>query len=171
MATHEITLSVNGKTYSATVQPRLSLADFLRQELGLTGVHLGCEHGVCGACTVLVDGLAARGCLMLAVQSHGREVRTVEGLAAGGDLDPLQTALWHRHGLQCGFCTPGILMSLSEYLASDEPVTEAGIRDVLSGHLCRCTGYQNIVAAVLEAAPEMRGAGASGGGRQDGGTG
>ncbi len=147
-----VTLYVNGQPRCAQAEPRLHLGDFLRNELGLTGTHLGCEHGVCGACTVLVDGMASRSCLMLAVQAEGTQVRTVEGLAqADGPLGVLQQAFHDSHGLQCGFCTPGILMSLTELLETHPAPDEAVIRDVLSGHLCRCTGYQNIVAAALKA--------------------
>jgi 2-furoyl-CoA dehydrogenase 2Fe-2S iron sulfur subunit len=150
--TRPVTVTVNGVAYTQDIEHRTTLADFLRHGLGLTGTHLGCEHGVCGACTVLVDGMSMRGCLTLAVQAHGRSVTTVEGLAAGGDLNALQRAFWERHGLQCGFCTPGILMSLTELLRDHPRPSEEQIRDVLSGHLCRCTGYQNIVAAALDAA-------------------
>ena len=149
-------VTVNGSAHERTVEPRLTLADFLRDELALTGTHLGCEHGVCGACTVLVDGHSARSCLMLAVQANGSEVRTVEGLAAGGELNPLQSAFWDKHGLQCGYCTPGVLMTLTELLSATPSPTEGQVREVLSGHLCRCTGYQNIVAAALEAAARLR---------------
>ena len=149
-------VAVNGSEYERTVEPRLTLADFLREELGLTGTHLGCEHGVCGACTVLVEGRSARACLMLAVQAHGRDVRTVEGLAPEGELNALQTAFWDKHGLQCGYCTPGVLMTLTELLSQNSSPSETEVREVLSGHLCRCTGYQNIVAAALEAAARLR---------------
>jgi len=148
----KVRLSVNGERYERTVESRLSLADFLRHELGLTGTHVGCEHGVCGACTVLVGGHTARACLMLAAQADGQEVGTVEGLAKDGELNKLQQAFWDKHGLQCGFCTPGVLMTLTELLAENENPTEAEVRDALSGHLCRCTGYHNIVTAALEAA-------------------
>jgi aerobic-type carbon monoxide dehydrogenase small subunit (CoxS/CutS family) len=148
-----ITLTVNGERRSCSVPDRKLLADVLRQDLGLTGTHLGCEHGVCGACTVLLDGVSARSCLTLAVQADGAAVETVEGLASGtkgGEgLNPLQQAFWNRHGLQCGFCTSGILMSLTELLRDDPDPDEEKVRLVLSGHLCRCTGYQNIVDAVL----------------------
>ena len=147
-----IRVAVNGSEHERTVEPRLTLADFLREDLRLTGTHLGCEHGVCGACTVLVDGHSARACLMLAVQANGKDVRTVEGLAAEGQLNALQSAFWDMHGLQCGYCTPGVLMTLTELLAANAAPTEAEVREALSGHLCRCTGYQNIVAAALEAA-------------------
>ncbi len=147
-----VTLYVNGQPRCGQAEPRLHLGDFLRNELGLTGTHLGCEHGVCGACTVLVDGVSSRSCLMLAVQAEGAQVRTVEGLAQeDGPLSVLQQAFHDSHGLQCGYCTPGILMSLTELLESHPAPDEAVIRDVLSGHLCRCTGYQNIVAAALKA--------------------
>ena len=154
-----ISVTVNGQSFSRPVSDRCLLADFLRHDLALTGTHLGCEHGVCGACTVLVDGVSARSCLMLAVQADGCRIDTVEGLApdSGGDeaMHPLQEAFWSRHGLQCGFCTSGILMSLVELLRDVEAPTEEQVRLVLSGHLCRCTGYQNIVAAALEAARSM----------------
>lgn len=147
-----VTLYVNGQPRCGQAEPRLHLGDFLRNELGLTGTHLGCEHGVCGACTVLVDGVSSRSCLMLAVQAEGAQVRTVEGLAQeDGPLSMLQQAFHDNHGLQCGYCTPGILMSLTELLETHPAPDEAVIRDVLSGHLCRCTGYQNIVAAALKA--------------------
>jgi len=151
-----IRVAVNGRGYERTVESRLTLADFLRDELRLTGTHLGCEHGVCGACTVLVEGRTARACLMLAVQANGKNVRTVEGLAPEGELNALQTAFWDKHGLQCGYCTPGVLMTLTELLSQQASPTEAEIREALSGHLCRCTGYQNIVAAALEAAARIR---------------
>jgi carbon-monoxide dehydrogenase small subunit len=151
-----IRVAVNGIAHERTIESRVTLADFLRDELKLTGTHLGCEHGVCGACTVLVEGRTARACLMLAVQANGKEVRTVEGLAPEGQLNELQTAFWDKHGLQCGYCTPGVLMTLTELLAANSTPTEAEVREALSGHLCRCTGYQNIVAAALEAAARMR---------------
>lgn len=148
----EIAMTVNGEPRSAVVEHRVSLADFLRQGLGLTGTHLGCEHGVCGACTVVVDGQAVRGCLMLAVQAEGTDVRTVEGLAADdGRLNPLQQAFMDHHGLQCGFCTPGILMTLSAHLPQNPEAGEAEIRELLSGNICRCTGYERIVKAALAA--------------------
>ena len=150
-----IAVTVNGVEQVRDVEQRLTLADFLRHELNLTGTHLGCEHGVCGACTVLVDGISMRSCLMLAVQANRRSIETVEGLAGESGLNPLQLAFWERHGLQCGFCTPGILMSLTELLRDNPRPTEAEVRDVLSGHLCRCTGYQNIVAAALDAAAAL----------------
>ena len=151
-----ITLTVNGTPVSAWVEPRRTLADFLRDDLGLTGTHLGCEHGVCGACTVRVGGRAVRACLTLAVQVAGKRVETVEGLAQDGTLSTLQQAFRRHHALQCGFCTPGILMSLSELLDSGAHLDENSIRELLSGHLCRCTGYGNIVRAALDALAESR---------------
>jgi 2-furoyl-CoA dehydrogenase 2Fe-2S iron sulfur subunit len=148
-----VTLTLNGRKLSGDAEPRLLLSDFLRQVLGATGTHVGCEHGICGACTVLIDGVATRSCLTLAVQAEGRDVKTVESLAApDGTLNPLQQAFRSNHALQCGFCTPGILMSFTDYLARHPHPTTAEIRDVLSGHLCRCTGYAGIVAAVEEVA-------------------
>ena len=144
-----IDVTVNGIQYRRDVEPRLLLSDFLRQDLGLTGTHVGCEHGVCGACTVLLDGEPVRSCLMLAVQADGAALTTVEGLAPAPDqLHPLQTAFRQAHALQCGFCTPGILMTLVAFLRDRPSPSEAEIRDALGGHLCRCTGYQNIVDAV-----------------------
>ena len=154
----DIALRVNGQAVGERVPVRLTLADFLRQQLGLTGTHLGCEHGVCGACTVLVDGRSARACLMLAVQANGREVTTVEGLApADGPLHPLQQAFHECHGLQCGFCTPGMLTTLVELLADNPQPSEEEVRIAISGNLCRCTGYQAIVDAALLAARRMAG--------------
>jgi len=142
-------VTVNGIQYERDVEPRLLLSDFLRQDLGLTGTHVGCEHGVCGACTILLDGEPVRSCLMLAVQADGAQVTTVEGLAPSADgLHPLQSAFREAHGLQCGFCTPGILMTMVAFLRDHATPDEAEIRDALGGHLCRCTGYQNIVDAV-----------------------
>jgi carbon-monoxide dehydrogenase small subunit len=153
-----IALKVNGTAVQATVEVRHTLADFLRHQLELTGTHLGCEHGVCGACTVLVDGRSTRGCLMLAVQANGREVTTVEGLAAAdGTLHPLQQAFKDLHGLQCGFCTPGMLTTLVELLNDNPEPSEAEVRVAISGNLCRCTGYQAIVDATLAVAKSMRG--------------
>ncbi|TMK78841.1 MAG: (2Fe-2S)-binding protein [Actinobacteria bacterium] len=155
----DVTLSVNGVSRTASVEPRITLADVLRDELGLTGTHVGCEHGVCGACTVLLDGRSVRSCLLFAVQAAGQEVTTVEGLAAAdGTLHPLQKAFHDAHGLQCGFCTPGFLMAARELLDENPSPTESEVRTWLSGNLCRCTGYQNIVDAVLLAAERMRGA-------------
>ncbi|HEY6209518.1 MAG TPA: (2Fe-2S)-binding protein [Gemmatimonadales bacterium] len=149
---HEtVAVTVNGVRHQRAVEPRLLLSDFLRHELGLTGTHVGCEHGVCGACTVLLDGEAVRACLMFAVQADGHEVTTVEGLApgsAGSALHPLQVAFREAHALQCGFCTPGVLMTLVPFLRDHPSPNEREIREALSGSLCRCTGYQNIVAAV-----------------------
>jgi 2-furoyl-CoA dehydrogenase 2Fe-2S iron sulfur subunit len=157
MSTHAITLSVNGKPYERSAEARITLADFLRHELGLTGTHVGCEHGVCGACTVLLDGRTARACLMFAVQAQGREITTVEGLAgAGGKLNVLQQAFQEHHGLQCGFCTPGMLMTLTELLRDNPDPSEAQVRDALTGNLCRCTGYGGIVAAALAAARQVK---------------
>lgn len=154
-----IQLTINGKQYSGEVEPRRTLADFLRQDLDLTGTHLGCEHGVCGACTVLLDGAAVRSCLMLAVQVNGHEIRTVEGLAgANGALHPIQEAFHKHHALQCGFCTPGFLMSIVELLNTRPDIhDEDEIRTALAGNLCRCTGYSGIVAAVREVAALQRG--------------
>ncbi|RDV02051.1 (2Fe-2S)-binding protein [Undibacter mobilis] len=147
---HEIEMLINGRSYSGLAEARMTLADFLRHSLGLTGTHLGCEHGVCGACTVLVDGASVRSCLMLAVQAKGAIVETVEGLAAtDGKLSPLQQAFQDTHGLQCGYCTPGMLMTIVELLRENAQPSEAQIRDAISGNICRCTGYQSIVEAVL----------------------
>jgi carbon-monoxide dehydrogenase small subunit len=155
--TRNIAVTVNGKRHEATVPVWVTLADFLRHQLGLTGTHLGCEHGVCGACTILFDGHSARSCLMLAVQADGHEIMTVEGIAAdAGTLHPLQQAFHEHHGLQCGFCTPGILTTLIELLRDNPDPTEEDIRIGISGNLCRCTGYQNIVIAALDAAKRMR---------------
>jgi carbon-monoxide dehydrogenase small subunit len=152
MSKHAIHLHVNGTRYEAEVEARLLLSDFLRHELGLTGTHVGCEQGVCGACTVLVGGAAVRSCLMLAVQADGADVQTVEGLGAPDNLHPLQRAFHEAHGLQCGFCTPGILMTMLPFLATNPQPTEEEVRVALSGNLCRCTGYQHIVDAVILAA-------------------
>ncbi|MBV9971470.1 MAG: (2Fe-2S)-binding protein [Xanthobacteraceae bacterium] len=147
-----IALTLNGRAVAGEAEPRMLLTDFLRHVIGATGTHVGCEHGVCGCCTVLVDGVAQRGCLTLAVQAEGRNVTTVESLAAAdGTLNALQQAFQQHHALQCGFCTPGILMSFTDYLARNPHPSEDQIREVLSGHLCRCTGYAGIVAAVLSA--------------------
>jgi 2-furoyl-CoA dehydrogenase 2Fe-2S iron sulfur subunit len=147
-----IAFTLNGRPANGEAEPRLLLSDFLREQMGATGTHVGCEHGVCGCCTVLIDGVATRSCLALAVQVEGREVRTVESLAGpDGKLNPLQQAFRNNHALQCGFCTPGILMSFTDYLARRPKPSEAEIRDVLGGHLCRCTGYAGIVSAIREA--------------------
>jgi 2-furoyl-CoA dehydrogenase 2Fe-2S iron sulfur subunit len=148
-----IGLTLNGRKLAAEAESRTLLSDFLRQSLGATGTHVGCEHGICGSCTVLIDGVATRSCLTLAVQAEGREVRTVESLAAAdGTLNELQQAFRNNHALQCGFCTPGILMSFTDFLARNPHPSTTEIREVLSGHLCRCTGYAGIVAAVEEVA-------------------
>ncbi len=147
-----IKLAVNGQQYERAIEPRLLLSDFLRHELGLTGTHVGCEHGVCGACTILFDGQAVRSCLMFAVQANGHEISTVEGLGTIEKLHPLQEAFRETHALQCGFCTPGLLMSLLPFLESEPDPTEKEIREAISGTLCRCTGYQHIVDAVKLAA-------------------
>jgi carbon-monoxide dehydrogenase small subunit len=155
--TRKISITVNNKTYDETVPVRVTLADFLRHQLGLTGTHLGCEHGVCGACTILFDGQSARSCLMLAVQADGHDILTIEGIAPNDKtLHPLQEAFRDNHGLQCGFCTPGILTTLLELLRDNPSPTEAEVRIAISGNLCRCTGYQNIVAAALDAAGRLR---------------
>jgi carbon-monoxide dehydrogenase small subunit len=155
--TRNIEMTVNGVRHKVEIETRITLADCLRHHLGLTGTHLGCEHGVCGACTVIVDGRTARSCLMLAVQADGAEIVTVEGLAGGdGALHPLQQAFHDNHGLQCGFCTPGMLMTLVDFLESNPDPSESEVREALSGNLCRCTGYQGIVAAALDAAQRMR---------------
>jgi carbon-monoxide dehydrogenase small subunit len=155
--TRQISLTVNNKKFTETVPVRVTLADFLRHQLGLTGTHLGCEHGVCGACTVLFDGYSARSCLMLAVQADGHEIVTIEGIAPDDKtLHPLQEAFRDNHGLQCGFCTPGILTTLLELLRDNPNPTEAEVRIAISGNLCRCTGYQNIVVAALDAAARLR---------------
>ncbi len=151
-ARRTITLTLNGEQRSASAEPRWSLADFLREELGLTGTHLGCEHGICGACTVLLDGSSVRSCLLLAVQADGAELVTVEGLAVGGQLHPLQQAFWDAHALQCGFCTPGFLITAVEFLQENPHPSESEIREAISGNLCRCTGYVNIVKAIRAAA-------------------
>ncbi len=154
----KITVEVNGRRHDEEVEVRLTLADFLRHQLGLTGTHLGCEHGVCGACTILLDGRTARSCLMLAVQAHEHAITTVEGLAPSEhELSPLQEAFRDNHGLQCGFCTPGMLITLEEFLRDNPDPTEAEVRVAISGNLCRCTGYQNIVASALDAAKRLQG--------------
>ena len=154
-----IAVTVNGATYQRAVESRLLLTDFLRYELGLTGTHVGCEHGVCGACTILMDGRSARSCLMLAVQADGHDFLTVEGIAPSPDkLHPLQQAFHENHGLQCGFCTPGMLTTLLEFLRDNPDPTEPEVRIAISGNLCRCTGYQNIVISALDAAKRLRAA-------------
>ena len=150
-----IRTTVNGTAYDGFVEPRRTLADFLRMDLGFTGVHLGCEHGVCGACTVLFDGEAVRSCLLFAVQADSAEVMTVEGLASGDELHPIQEAFWENHGLQCGFCTPGFILSIYAFLRDNPSPSDQDIRVGLSGNLCRCTGYQNIVESVKAAAAKL----------------
>jgi carbon-monoxide dehydrogenase small subunit len=153
-----VRVRVNGVVHEAQVEPRTTLADFLREQLALTGTHVGCEHGVCGVCTVLVDGQTARSCLMLAVQADGSEVMTVEGLSPDGELHPIQQGFLEEHGLQCGFCTPGFLMSVQELLQENPSPSDAEIRDVLGGQICRCTGYQSILRAVHTAAAKLQAA-------------
>ena len=152
----DIKLNVNGETYPIKVEARRTLADALREDCGLTGTHLGCEHGVCGACTVLIDGQPVRACLGFAVQFEGAQIRTVEGLAEGDELNPLQQAFWDNHGLQCGFCTPGFLMLATAVLEENPDIDDAELRRALASNLCRCTGYQNIVKAVRAAAAAMK---------------
>ena len=154
----EIRLTVNGKSYEGRCEPRKLLVDFVREDLGLTGTHIGCEHGICGACTILFNGEAARSCLMFAVQAQGAELLTVEGLARGEELHPLQQAFHEHHALQCGYCTPGMLIAALDFLATNPSPTEDEIREGISSVLCRCTGYVNIVKAVAAAAEVMRGA-------------
>lgn len=155
-AKRNIRITINDRAYTGSVEPRLLLVDFLRHECGLTGTHVGCAHGVCGACTVVLDGVSARSCLMFAIQADNSEIMTVEGLADGGSLNALQRAFHENHALQCGYCTPGFLMSLTEFLRETPNPSEAQIRERLSGNLCRCTGYANIVRAVQVAAEEHR---------------
>ena len=156
MATRRISLTINGRNYQGEVEPRKLLVDFIRDDLGLTGTHVGCEHGVCGACTVLLDDEPVRSCLMFAVQADGARLRTVEGLAPSAtELHPLQQSFWEFHGLQCGFCTPGILLTAEALLKENPDPSEEEIRDWISGNLCRCTGYQNIIAAIQDAAKKM----------------
>jgi carbon-monoxide dehydrogenase small subunit len=150
-----IRVTVNGRVHERTVEARKTLADFLRDDLELTGTHLGCEHGVCGACTIVLDGAAVRSCLLFAAQAHGKQVLTVESLADGDRLHPIQEAFWEQHGLQCGFCTPGFLMTLLCFLRECPDPSEAQIREAISGNLCRCTGYKNIVAAARAAAGKL----------------
>lgn len=147
-----VRVQINGRPYSAEVPARMLLVDFIRETCGLTGTHIGCEHGVCGACAVLLDGQSVRSCLLLAVQADGSEIVTVEGLGPHGQLSPLQEAFWDHHALQCGFCTPGFLISSHELLHNQPDPTDEQILDTLSGHICRCTGYEPIVAAVKDAA-------------------
>ena len=151
-----VTLRVNGETKSAVAEPRTLLSDFLRHNLGLTGTHVGCEQGVCGACTIRIDGSVARSCLLFAVSVDGAEIETVEGMATGAELHPIQEAFRREHGLQCGFCTPGFLVTVQDFLATNPDPSDAEIREHLSGNVCRCTGYQGIVAAVKTAAQMLR---------------
>jgi len=151
-----IAIDVNGKRYERSIDPRTLLSDFLRHDLGLTGTHVGCEHGICGSCTVLLEGDPVRACLTFAAQVDGKRVETVESLAPDGKLSPLQNAFWENQGLQCGFCTPGILMSMQAFLAENPHPTRAEVREALSGNLCRCTGYHDIVDSVMAAAAAMR---------------
>ena len=153
---YQLSITVNDTEYQRAIEPRILLSDFLRHNLGLTGTHVGCEHGVCGACTVLFDGHPARSCLMFAVQADGHHVETVEGLGSPDNLHVIQKAFWDAHGVQCGFCTPGILMTLVPFLENNPDPDEAAIRQAISGNICRCTGYQNIVEAVKLAAESMR---------------
>ena len=152
----ELSMNVNGTPYERAVEPRTLLSDFLRHHLGLTGTHVGCEHGVCGACTIILDGRPARSCLLFAVQVHGHEVTTVEGLGTMDSLHPIQEAFREAHGLQCGFCTPGILMTVLPFLQQNPDPSEREVREAISGNLCRCTGYQHIVDAVKLAAEKMK---------------
>jgi aerobic-type carbon monoxide dehydrogenase small subunit (CoxS/CutS family) len=153
---HPITLTVNGREYTVAVEPRRLLVDVLRDDFGLTGTHIGCEHGVCGTCTVLLDGASVRSCITLAVQADGAEIRTVEGLADGATLHPLQEEFWDKQGLQCGYCTPGMLLRACELLEQTPDPTAEQVREGIASNLCRCTGYQYIVEAVLAAAPAIR---------------
>jgi aerobic carbon-monoxide dehydrogenase small subunit len=152
----DITLTINGQSHAIRVEPRRTLVDAIREDCGQTGTHIGCEHGVCGACTVLLDGAPVRSCLMFAVQAQGAQIRTVEGLAKGDELNALQRAFMDNHGLQCGFCTPGFLMLITGVLEREPDIGDEALVDVLSSNLCRCTGYQNIVKAVRAVAGEMR---------------
>jgi carbon-monoxide dehydrogenase small subunit len=154
----DITLNINGQDYEVRVEPRRTLVDAIRDDCGQTGTHIGCEHGVCGACTIILDNDAVRACLMFAVQADGKRIRTVEGLADGDNLHPLQSAFIAHHGLQCGFCTPGFLMLATNAIETNPEISDEVILEVLSSNLCRCTGYQNIIKAVRSAAAEMRAA-------------
>ena len=156
MTTQHFSVSVNGEAHEADVEPRLLLVHFLRDDLGLTGTHVGCDTSNCGACTVHLDGESAKSCTVLAVQAHGREVKTIEGMADGDTLHPLQNAFWEKHGLQCGFCTPGMIMTAADLLSRNPDPSDDEIRHAIEGNMCRCTGYQNIVAAVRAAAVALR---------------
>jgi len=158
----DVTLTINGRDYAIAVEARKTLVDAIREDCGQTGTHIGCEHGICGTCTVILDEGVVRSCLMFAVQAHGRKIRTVEGLATGDELHPLQRAFITHHGLQCGFCTPGFLMLAANTLEQNPDIGDGDLLDILSSNLCRCTGYQNIIKAVRAAAAEMRGAKAAG---------
>jgi len=158
VSTHHISVTVNGEVREADVEPRLLLVHLLREDFGLTGTHIGCDTSNCGACTVVVDGRSAKSCTMLAVQADGSTVKTIEGMATGAELHPLQQAFWDQHGLQCGFCTPGMIMQASTLLADNPSPDEQQIREGISGNLCRCTGYVNIVKAIQQAAGELRAA-------------
>ena len=153
----KVSVTVNGKERTAYVAPRMLLSDFLRHTLELTGTHVGCEHGVCGSCSVMVNGVATRACLMFAVQANGAEIGTIEGMGVGGKMHPLQESFWEEHGLQCGFCTPGMLMVAKDLIAHNPDPTDDEIRDAIAGNLCRCTGYEFIINAVRSAAAKMRG--------------
>lgn len=166
MPMRDVTLTVNGRAYRVRVEPRKTLADAIREDCGLTGTHLGCEHGVCGACTILMNGDAVRSCLLFAVQAEGADLKTVEGLADGERLHPIQQAFWEYHGLQCGFCTPGFLMTAVAFLRENPRPTEREIREGIAGNLCRCTGYQNIVKAVAAAAEMLTSTPPAGNGRR-----
>ncbi len=155
-AYRSVEITVNGLTYNRQVEPRKLLSDFLREDLDLRGTHVGCEHGICGACTVLMNGQTVRSCLMFAVQANGAQITTIEGLAKNGELHPLQEGFWENHGLQCGFCTPGFLLSACELLERNPDPTEEEVRVGLSGNMCRCTGYQGIIESVLAAASKMK---------------
>ena len=158
---HNIAVTVNGASHEASAEPRTLLVYFLREQLGLTGTNVGCDTSSCGACTVLLDGESVKSCTMLAVQADGRDITTIEGVAANGELHPVQRAFHENHGLQCGYCTPGMVMAAVGYLAENPAPDDAQVREALEGNLCRCTGYQNIVSSVLAAAEEMRSAAAS----------
>ncbi len=160
----QVTMTVNGRTHTADVSDRIALVDFLRDDLGLTGPHTGCEQGVCGACTVLVDGTSVLSCLMFAIQADGAEVTTVEGLAKGTQMHPLQQAFWDNQGLQCGFCTPGMIMRAKEILDANPDPDADEVREAIAGNLCRCTGYQFIIESILDAAHKIRESSAVGGG-------
>jgi len=155
----QVTLSVNGKSYTQDVEPRMLLVDFVRDKLSLTGTNIGCDTSQCGACTIHMDGMAVKSCTMLAVQADGSEITTIEGLASNGSLHPMQQAFWDNHGLQCGYCTPGMIMAATKLVENNPGITEGEIRHGLEGNLCRCTGYDNIVRAVQDAAGQMAGGG------------